>query len=183
MKIKRVNLYAGPSGGKSTTSALLFGKLKQLGYNVELTGEYIKNWAYSHRKVNKWDQVYVFGKQHQYEYRYLANGVDFIVTDSPIFLSYVYSQHYGHDEFCGPLLELAKAYEKEFPSLNIILDRGSKPYNTLGRWQTQEQARELDTTIENHVRANFNNVHKVPTGDVDGIIRLLQEYEEHENGE
>ena len=85
----RINLLAGPGSGKSTTAAWLFSELKIRHISVELITEYVKSWATQKRQVTTFDQVYLFGKQMQYEYRFLNNGIKNVVTDSPLILSCV----------------------------------------------------------------------------------------------
>ncbi len=38
----RINLFAGPGAGKSTTATWLFSQLKIAGISIELTSEYVK---------------------------------------------------------------------------------------------------------------------------------------------
>jgi len=59
-----------------------------------LITEYVKSWATQKRQVTTFDQVYLFGKQMQYEYRFLNNGIKNVVTDSPLILSCVYADYY-----------------------------------------------------------------------------------------
>ena len=49
MKIRRVNLIAGPGVGKDTCAAGLFHQFKKAGYNCELITEYVKKWTYTNR--------------------------------------------------------------------------------------------------------------------------------------
>ena len=141
----RINFFGGPGSGKSTTTARIFSDLKSAGRSVEHVGEYVKSWAYQKRDIKKFDQVYLFGKQQQYEYRYLSSGVENIVTDSPCFLSVVYSLKYNQDRrMADALAALCKIYDEEHPSVNIFLLRGDKPYVAEGRYQSYEEAKELD---------------------------------------
>jgi len=147
----RINLFGGPGAGKSTTAAWVFSELKRRHISVEHVNEYVKGWAYMNRKINKYDQLYLFGKQHQMEYKFLVNGVSHIITDSPCLLSAVYADINGSKELSEHLGEICKIYEADYPSLNIYLDRGNKPYDPNGRWQTEDQARDLDIKIREYV--------------------------------
>lgn len=145
----RINLYAGPGAGKSTTAAMLFAKMKIAGYSVELVSEYVKAWAIAKRAPVGFDQVYLMGKQLQYEYRFLSNGIQNVITDSPVLLSACYTRAYYPaltsvaDHMDAIILE----YEKQHPAINIFLDRGDKEYKTEGRYQTQEAAQKLDGVV------------------------------------
>lgn len=139
----RVNLLGGGGVGKSSNAAYLFYELKQRHVSVELVSEYVKLWAYQNRKVHKFEQYYLFGKQFNREFQFLANGVKNIVTDSPLILSAVYCD----EKFKEPILDLCHAYEEEFPSLNIFLRRNNKTYIKEGRYQTLEEAKVIDEKI------------------------------------
>jgi deoxyadenosine/deoxycytidine kinase len=130
----RINLLAGPGSGKSTTAAWLFSELKIRHVSVELITEYVKSWATQKRQVTTFDQVYLFGKQMQYEYRFLNNGIKNVVTDSPLILSAVYADYYYPEMKLGQhLLQIMHKYESQYPSLNIYLERRDKLYNQEGR--------------------------------------------------
>lgn len=172
----RINFFAGPGAGKSTTAARVFSQLKDRGVSVEHVGEYVKAWAYQNRQVKKWDQVYLFGKQHQYEYRYLSAGVKNIITDSPCFLAAVYSEYYGNDKvFSEALFALNKSYDKDYPAFNIFLDRGVKTYHQDGRYQTEAQARDLDLTIERALVSHGVSYTKIPYRDEVAILEAVLE--------
>lgn len=146
----RINLYAGPGAGKSTTAAMIFGALKVRGYSVELVSEYVKAWAVEKRKVIAFDQIYLMGKQLHYEHRFLSNGIQHVVTDSPVLLSACYTRAF-YSELKGiadHMEGMIAEYERHYPSVNIFLDRGGKEYKTEGRYQTKQEARQLDEIIE-----------------------------------
>jgi hypothetical protein len=145
---RRICFYAGGGAGKSTTSAWVFSELKRAGYSVELTVEYIKSWAWQNRRPESMDQVYLFGKQLHYEDRVLRSNCQLIVTDSPVLLSSIYARLFSEmPEISAPLETLALIYEKKFPSINIFLERGDKPYKLDGRWGDIDGARKVDAEI------------------------------------
>lgn len=152
----RINLFAGPGAGKSTTAAWLFSELKRKHYSIELITEYVKSWASQKRKVNEFDQVYLFGKQMQYEYRFLSSGVKNIVTDSPLLLSSIYAEFYFSDiSIKSPLDNILAEYEKRFPSLNIFLNRNDKPYSQESRYQTHEEAVYIDNLVKTSLTQKY----------------------------
>ncbi len=177
MRYKRINLCAGPSSTKSSMAASIYGSLKALHFNVELCREFVKSFAYHGRKVNKWDQVYIFGQQQQTEYEYLNLGVDLIVTDSPVQLSWIYARYYKLDSIADYLKPIIDEYEKDFPSLNILIDRSEIPYNSFGRFQDEEEAKKLHTFIIDCMCFYFNhdNIEVIKAGDVKGVIDLINE--------
>ncbi len=155
----RINLLAGPGAGKSTTAAWLFSELKNRKVSIELVTEYVKSWAIQKKEVKEFDQVYLFGKQMNYEHRFLSNGIKNIVTDSPLFLSYAYSEFYfPHLHIGDGLLSIIKEYDKRYPSCNIFLRRKNKEYISEGRYQSKDQAVDLDKKIDELASKCLDNV-------------------------
>lgn len=173
---KVINLYGGPGTGKSTTAAAVFAELKFRGVNCEYVQEYAKDKAWefgtNHLGVPKVFQAqeYIFGKQH-FRLRRCAQDVDVIITDCPLFLGLIYMP----DDFPIPSLRTAirEAYDM-YDNLNIFLVR-NKPYNPKGRFQTEEEAKELDVDVKNMLNSQGVPYHVIETGRdaVDKIINLL----------
>lgn len=172
----RINFYAGAGAGKSTVCPLIFSKLKILGYNVELVTEYVKSWAIQKKPVNPFDQVYLLGKQMQYEYRFLSNSVDHIVTDSPVLLSACYAgKYFGSYSISDPIKQICKAYENEFPSINIFLDRKGIKYQQAGRYNSLEEAKNMDNYIKEVLRSEKIEFETIPTLDTEAILGYITE--------
>lgn len=172
----RINFFGGPGSGKSTTTARIFAQLKERQVSVEMVAEYVKAWAYAHRQVKAFDQVYLFGKQHQYEYRFLSAGVKNIVTDSPCFQSTIYARHYGQPQMARLLAGLCKLYDDEHRCLNVFLLRGKKPYVQEGRYQSYDQAKQLDQIILECLREYYpNNLVFLDYADQQGILDTVLE--------
>lgn len=157
MPLRRINLHGGPGSGKSTNAAWLFAALKDKGYNVELVTEYIKSWAWTKRKVSGFDQLYLLGKQMHYEDRLLKNGVDLIVTDSPIWLSPFYASLYSELNIIKPLVEICREFDNCYSSMDIFLNREGRPYNPKGRYQTEEESSEIDKKLIEFMRQHKYN--------------------------
>lgn len=149
-----INLLGGPGTGKSTTAAALFAEMKMRGLHVEHVQEYVKIWAWEGRPVDDFDQLYIFAKQARKE-RQLYGKVDFIVTDSPVFLSGFYEEKYAGNTVVKQCLpEYLRALRANGVShMNFVLDR-KKPYDTRGRYQSEDEAREVDDEIQQWLRVN-----------------------------
>ena len=143
MSIRRINLYAGPGCGKTSQAAGLFYALKSLHKNIEHVSEYIKEWAWLGFEPSSFDQVYILAKQMRQEDVVLRNGANLIITECPLLLSVVYSRMNGLPGW-ESLWKLGEVFEQQFPSLNIFMQRGDKPYRQEGRYHTLEQAIEID---------------------------------------
>lgn len=173
----RFNLLGASGVGKSTTAAWLFSELKRKLISVELTTEYCKHWAYSGRKVNEFDQIYLFGKQLQYEYRFLSNGVKNIVTDSPTLLSMIYAKHYyPHINIWEPIQKINEEYEKRYPSIDILLIRGEKPYIQEGRYQSYDESKKIDLLIKLTLNSTGRLYYEIDYQNRDGILEKVMQH-------
>jgi hypothetical protein len=137
--MKIINFFAGPGCGKSSISAGLFYRMKLLEYKVELVQEYAKDMTYEKRSNILEDQLYVFAKQARRLER-LKGHVDYVITDSPLLLSMVYNTK------SEILNELIEETFNSYANINFLLKR-TKKYQTYGRNQTEEEAKEIDLKI------------------------------------
>lgn len=116
--------------------------MKNSGLSVELVTEYAKDLTWEGRFDLLTDQLYILAKQNRRLQR-LQGQVDFVVTDSPLLLSYHYvTPEYLPLHFKNLVLELWNQYDNHNIKINRV-----KPYVQKGRSQTQEQAVEIDTKI------------------------------------
>lgn len=153
MKTVVINLFGGSGCGKSTTAALLFARMKLNGFHVELVREYVKQWAWTDRKVGEWDQLYLLGKQSAYEST-LYGKVDYIITDSPILLAGIYQDYYsgGQSKYVAKAAEafLEHCQSQGVVHKNFFLSR-NKPFDPRGRWETEDKAKEIDSVVYDYL--------------------------------
>jgi hypothetical protein len=176
---KIICLYGGPGSGKSTTCAGLFYHLKLTNFNAEMNREYIKDWVWEKRKAKDGDQTYFFAKQARKERLYMENGMDYIVTDSPLVLTHFYGLKYdqferlnntslmmlrNHHEICKSL-----GYKVEHYFLNRV-----KPYQPAGRFQPLEEAKELDIEIKSMLNS-LNIKFKEVDGDSHAVDFIMKD--------
>lgn len=173
MKTFVVNLLGGSGLGKSTTAALVYGEMKLSRYSVELVREFVKEWAWAGRKVGPLDQGIIYGNQLERE-KSLYNKVEFIITDSPLILSAVYQKFYtGNDPIKATVLrDLETAKEHNVEHLNILLRR-SKPYDPNGRYETEEQAKQVDIAVEQYLKENNLPCVIVEAGDRERVTEIV----------
>ena len=136
--MKIINLYGGPGIGKSTTATALFSKMKLKGIKCEYVPEYAKEMVWDKRSNVLEDQLYLFAKQHRRLNILRDHNLDYVVTDSPLLLSTIYSANET-----GAFHALVWEKYLSFENVDIILKR-VKPYAKCGRVQTEEQAIEID---------------------------------------
>lgn len=168
MKYRRISLFGGPGSGKSTLAPKLYSDLKFYNYNVELVREWVKLWACEKKEIISYDQVYIFAKQLNLEDRLLRSGIDFVVSDSPLFLQCYYASDMC-PEVSDELISLAKKVEIKYPSLNIFLKRDHK-YDPVGRYQTEEEALEIDVNLKKFLKDNEVSYSEENSDDVLSVV-------------
>lgn len=137
-----VNLFAGPGTGKSTTAALLFGKLKLSGVVAELAPEFAKDLVWEDRKRALHFQPYIVGKQ-MWRIQRLIGQVDVVITDSPILFGLIYGEVEG-DAWTQYLLDVFESWR----TYNVHLLRNpERPYVESGRTQSAYEAGQIDGRI------------------------------------
>ncbi|SRR6266581_4205712 len=159
IETKLINLFAGPSSGKTTIACGIFHWMKDKRLNIEYAPEYAKDimWDSSYHLLD--DQMSIFGKQHRRIYR-LLNKVEYIITDSPLLFSLVYGREAmkkyddtWRDSFHRLVLDLHYQYE----NYNYFVERGDRKYIREGRTQDVDAAKEKD--LQMHQMLNENKIH------------------------
>jgi nicotinamide riboside kinase len=148
LKTYVINLLGGSGLGKSTTAAKVFGELKTRGEVTELVREFVKEWAWSGKKVGPFGQSIIYGQQLEREST-LYGKVDFIVTDSPLLLCPIYQKHYnGHEAIKHCVFrDLQIAKDLDVVHLNFLLKR-LKPFDPRGRYEDEDTAKLIDKKVE-----------------------------------
>ena len=175
-----VNMFGVPGAGKSTGTAYVFSRLKMSGYNCELISEFAKDKVWEENKTVFENQAYIFGKQ-SYRQSRCDGKVDILLTDSPLPLSIIYNHDQRLTEnFNLTVMDVFNSYE----NLNFLLDR-VKPYNPIGRLQTESESDALKGDVENLLNERNIPYIRVP-GDLDGydyIVKIIKEYMENRKNE
>jgi nicotinamide riboside kinase len=174
-KTKVINMLGGSGIGKSTAAAGLYHEMKQKGMNVELVREYVKMWAWTGNKVGQYDQIYIFGKQARSEYM-LYGKVDYIITDSPIILGPVYEKFYNDGESMieeAAIKFLKKADNNGVEHINFLLER-KKEFNPEGRYETEEQAKQVDLEVRKFIVQNDLDFKLINCPDLDRISTMME---------
>jgi len=171
-----INLFAGSGAGKSTTAAALYAAMKLRGYHVELVREYIKDWAWAGRKPDRYDQVYIMGKQINAESR-LYHKVDYIITDSPFMLSPFYEDHHlPPAKVCLPSAIAFKRWAEanDVIYLNYFLVR-KKKFDMRGRYETEEQAKQIDQELTDWLHSHNIPFEYIDVSDKQRVRTILKQ--------
>lgn len=130
-----INLFAGPSCGKSQVASGVCSLLKMHEVNCELITEFARDVVYEKRCGVLEDRCYMVGKQYHKMFRTqhdLDNKPEILVTDSPLLFNLVYRQETLFKEEEDYILRL----NDKFFNINYFIERDSnKKYNLVGRYQ------------------------------------------------
>jgi RecA/RadA recombinase len=147
-----ISFFGGPGAGKSSAAAALYAAIKAEGCSVELVREYVKEWLWDERLLGTYEQIYFAAKQLRRESMFLGK-VDYIVTDSPIWLNSFYAKIHGTEHIQRACEAICTAY------YNQAKEDGHKyinlwqppvgDYEQAGRGETEEEARDMDTAMKN----------------------------------
>ena len=173
MNTKVINMFGGPGSGKSRTAAYVYSKLKSLDINCELVREYVKKWAWEDILPNKYDQLYITGKQSKTEHM-LFGKVDYIITDCPLHMGVFYEQkYYGTqivEQAVNEFIKLAESDGIEY--VNFMLRRESK-YNESGRFASEEEARNTDIELRQYLNDINVPYVEINRNDLDVVYKTL----------
>jgi hypothetical protein len=145
METKIINLYAGPSAGKSTKSAELFVEMKKRNFKVEYITEIAKSLVYGKDATKLSDQLLVFALQNHEIYK-LVGQVDYVISDSPLLLSLVYHKPDSLYDFLQ-FKEIVQHTNGKYTNIDIFLERGDYPFESYGRLHNEDESKRLDHEI------------------------------------
>jgi hypothetical protein len=135
-----VNLFAGPSGGKSVTGKILAGLLSLGGYKVELVQEFAKFAHFSNNQAALTDQIYMFAKQENRLHVLKDQGCDFVVMDGPLPIALLYTPQNYFASYEPLVIEVFKSFD------NVNFFMRANPaiaYQQHGRSQSKAESEKL----------------------------------------
>lgn len=174
-KTKIIGFFGGPGVGKSTTAHSLMAALKEMNFNAEYVAEYAKKYAWEEKTINADTQIYIAAKQ-MHEQSRLYGKVDYIITDSPVQLAGFYYQKAGSTDsvlriMSEHLQRSRQEYNLDFT--NILLTR-NKEYEQKGRFQTENEAKNIDMELEIWLRKNEIAFQKMTCKDKDRVKNIME---------
>ena len=151
-----INIAGGPGTGKTTVAAELFSKLKEKGYEVENVSEFAKELVWEGRSEAFDDRLYMHGEQN-HRLMQMNGKLDYIITDSPLFLTAVYNNYYLKDKF-------PKSYNQMIDNVTLetfrlynnkvyLLERNTN-YKIIGRRENKNTAKQIDEALIKYLDKN-----------------------------
>lgn len=177
MKPLLIDFYGGPSSGKSTTSLALTSLLKIYldqysgsTKRVEYVSEAAKSHVWESGTLMLGNQARLFGEQYR-RLHMLADKVDIIVSDSPLWLC----EHYGRrDLYPQPAwAEVIRAHYAAFQTLPILVNRVGR-FETSGRVHDEAASTEAHTAIAAIARREYGDALVEMDADVRTPFRLIE---------
>ena len=166
-----INFFCGPGCGKSTTAAALFTLLKlHDGIHCELVTEYAKDLVWEERHKTFENQFYLFAKQQHRVWR-VADKVDFTITDSPLLLSNIYSEHYNRYCANATFYDYVLTEFNRYNNINFFIER-KKKYTDAGRNESKQEAQIIDKKIKDYLHTHDIKYTSI-NGDMAGINTAL----------
>lgn len=172
-----INLIGGPGVGKSTAAGILFGEMKKRRMSVEYASEFAKELTW--KKSNDLDdQIYIAGHQHNKIYSLLGE-VDYVITDSPIFLGAIYASRSLNKydskakRIVLDLSLLLLTLHFAMNSYTILVDRSNRAYDLSGRNENHDEALFIDREIK-----SFMDLHEIKYVKIDRpelVLELMSE--------
>lgn len=178
----KIALLGGPGSGKTTLALGFVSHMKQQGRSWVHVSEYARDFIESYgkdapEKCGDFVQFHFMAEQARREQR-VHNSNEGFVTDSPLFLAWVYAAKYTSRSFSGQLAKQA-CYERALESLDsytrLCWVRREKPYvQDAARLQTETEVRQLDEQIVALVRLHGFEVHEIGGTAAERISALEQ---------
>lgn len=142
-KLKVINLWVGPGGGKSTLAAAIFNVMKKERFSVELIPEIAKEMTYEKAMSQLSNQLLVLAKQ-EHQLRRLIGQVEYVIVDSPFPMGLAYCR----PEDVNRYQHLIDCLWDDYDNYDFFINRTAKPFQQFGRNQNFEQAVALDGIIK-----------------------------------
>lgn len=149
--MKVINLFAGPSAGKTTNGMVLAGLLSMADYKCEYVSEFAKFASWAKHTSSLSDQIYMFGKQHNRLHVLKDHGLDFVVMDGPILNALAYCPPEYFIGFEPLVVEVFNSYDNK----NYFLERNPNfKYKPEGRNEDEQGALRKDKELHEILRRN-----------------------------
>lgn len=116
MSLIKVGVVGVPGSGKTTLARALASKCRTIDQlkNVELVSEYARRYLSKHGKITSVSEQYrILEKQSEWEDSVCNSKLDIMITDSPIFLGFLYSCELPKSDTNGDPQEFTGQFESD----------------------------------------------------------------------
>ena len=141
---KVINIIGGPGCDKSLFSSAIILRLNLRHKSVENIPDYAKSLVWQ-QDFEALKNQYLIAKR-QFEMLNLLDGqVQFLITECSLPQILFYNEHY-EDNICDigkTRLQILQWY-RQHNNVNVFVERGDKKYVHTGRFQDEEQAKQID---------------------------------------
>lgn len=161
-----VGLVGGAGAGKSTLAARVFAMLKDQNIDCEMAREVYKEALWEQNLGMMTDELLIFALQNHALHR-LKGKVDVVISDASLYQKLFYQPG------AFSMKNLVKNVCNQYRNMTYVIHR-VKPYNPNGRYQTEEQAKNDDTTMHK-ILIEHNIPFKVVTGDISGAKIVVKD--------
>ena len=165
---KVINIIGGPGSDKSLFSAAIILFLNLHHKTVETIPDYAKSLVWQQNFEVLKNQYFI--AQRQFEMLNLLDGqVQFLITECSLPQVLYYNEHYV-ENICDVGKTRAQILEwyHQHNNINILVERGEKKYVHTGRFQDEDQAREVDRGLRTTLLTEGIHFTALPA-DVDAI--------------
>ena len=165
---KVINIIGGPGSDKSLFSAAIILFLNLHHKTVETIPDYAKSLVWQQNFEVLKNQYFI--AQRQFEMLNLLDGqVQFLITECSLPQVLYYNEHYP-ENICDVGTTRAQILEwyHQHNNINILVERGDKKYVHTGRFQDEDQAREVDRGLRTTLLTEGIHFTALPA-DVDAI--------------
>ncbi len=141
---KVINIIGGPGCNKTLFSSAIVLYLSLHGKTVETIPDYAKSLVWQQNFEVLKNQYFI--AQRQYEMLSLIDGqVHFLITECSLPQVLFYNENYA-DNICDVTKTRDQILDwyRQNDNVNILVDRANTKYVRIGRFQDEEQAREVD---------------------------------------
>jgi hypothetical protein len=141
---KVINIIGGPGCDKSLFSAVIVLQLNLHHKTVEIIPDYAKSLVWQQNFEVLKNQYFI--AQRQFEMLNLLDGqVQFLITECSLPQVLYYNENYA-ENICDVAKTRKQILEwyKQHDNINIFVERSDKKYVHTGRFQDEEQAKNID---------------------------------------
>lgn len=141
---KVINIIGGPGSDKSLFSAAIVLYLHLHNKTAETIPDFAKSLVWQQNFEVLKNQYFI--AQRQYEMLNLLDGqVQFLITECSLPQVLYYNENYPENicDVAKTRMQILEWY-RQHDNINVLVERGEKKYVHTGRFQDEDQAREVD---------------------------------------